>query len=287
MSQKFLFLNEKNLLLFFKIFNNTINQELIGSDINVDRFKENIKFLNVKNNVSFILYDNNEPIGLFFGAIRGNKGYIPSMMVIKKYRNKGYGQILLQKGISLLFENNCRIINLDVFQGNNKAINLYLKLGFKITNEIINFRNENNSFYTNKKYNDYDIMKVDNFTYHFLYRTFHDNNEPWQKNLYSINLKIKNEEYKLFLLKKNNNQTKGYIVASMDNNIIYINDIGLKEEDYNLFSFFLSSVLNIFAKNIKIILANNFYINNPFCKLFKLNGFYIDIKQYEMEKKLV
>ena len=62
---------------------------------------------------------------------------------------------------------------------NTQAINLYKSEGFKISNEIFSFRNENNSFYKSSLVLDkqFKIENMDSLTFQILYKNFYSKAE--------------------------------------------------------------------------------------------------------------
>lgn len=53
-------------------------------------------------------------------------------MIGEEFQGNGYGKEALEKGLAISFlEYNCHKVNLYVYSFNEKAINLYKKLGFK------------------------------------------------------------------------------------------------------------------------------------------------------------
>lgn len=283
MEQRFIFLNKQNINLFFNIFTSLKNDGVFKYDIDFNNFLSYIDFLNIKEETSFILSDNNNNIGLFLSAVKGKTAYIPAIIVLKKYRGQGYGKILLQKGISLLLENNCNYVILEVLKPNEGAVKLYLDEKFKIKNEIVSFRNESNSFYKKSAYNNYKIVIPDLFSFHILYKTFHKLSQPWQKRLSLVLAKIRMNESSLHLIQDNKDISCGYFVVSRKDNVLQIDDVAIKGEELSSFDKFISLLIN----GEKIVQANSFYINDPLCNNFKKNGFFIDNIQYEMERKLL
>ena len=90
-------------------------------------------------------------------------------------------------------------------------------------------------------------------------------------------------ESSLYLIQNSKELTCGYFVISRKDNVLEIDDIGLKEEIYSSFD----SLITLLLKDEKIVQANSFYINDPLCEVFEKNGFFIDNIQYEMERRLI
>src|SRR4030042_6375993 len=99
MSNKYLFLNNNNLQLFFKIFTESLSDYYFNEIIKIEDFINFIKYLNTSEKTSFMLFENNDPIGIFLSAIKKDAGYIPALGIKKKFRNMGYGRVLIQKGL--------------------------------------------------------------------------------------------------------------------------------------------------------------------------------------------
>jgi ribosomal protein S18 acetylase RimI-like enzyme len=281
MPQEFIFLTADNVKYFYNLFSDSLVNNYLNINMGLDDFIKYIEFLNIKKNVSFILRDENKDIGIFLGAVKDTTGYISGLAVLTEYRREGYGRILLQKGLNLL-SNYCSTVKLEVIHDNYAAITLYKNEGFIISNEINNYRNENSSFYSKNTYCDYDI-KIDNdFTYNFLYNQFHKNSNPWQKDINILSSKIKGKKSDLYLIYKNG-IISGFFVVSRKHNILLIEDIGINESEYHNFNYFITRLV----KDEKIVQANGFFAEDHLCSVFEKSGFFIDFKQYEMEKKVL
>jgi ribosomal protein S18 acetylase RimI-like enzyme len=281
MAQEFIYLSKDHIKNFYNIFLNSLVNNYLNINMTLEDFEKYIDFLNIKKEVSFILKDNNNYIGMFLGAIKYKEGYIPGISVLKEHRRCGYGRILLQKGLNLL-SNYCNNVRLEVVQDNLAAINLYKNEGFNIINEIINYRNENSSFYSKNQLCSYDIKKDNDFTINFLYKKFHNSALPWQKDINIILAKIRDKICDLYLIYKKE-IIIGFIVVSRENNIFFIEDLGLDQNEYSNFNYFITSLV----KEEKIVQANGFYSDDPLCPVFEKSGFFADFKQYEMEKKIL
>jgi ribosomal protein S18 acetylase RimI-like enzyme len=281
MSQEFVFLSNDNIEYFYNIFSNSLINNYLNINMNLPDFVKYIEFLNIKKDVSFILKEDNKNIGIFLSTVKNNIGYVSGIAVLNEHRRFGYGRILLQKGINLL-SNYCTSVKLEVIQDNLAAVTLYKNEGFFISNEINNYRNENSSFYSKNNYCGYYLNKDNNFTFNFLYKQFHKNTLPWQKDINILLSKIKEKMCDLYLIYKNDS-ISGFIIVSRRNNILLLEDIGLNINEYPNFNYFITALIC----EEKIVQANGFYSDNPLCKVFEKSGFFIDFKQYEMEKKVL
>jgi len=74
---------------------------------------------------------NAEIYGYVFVLVDEDKVQINSLVVVEKWRNKGYGKILLNNLLTKLKEIQIREITLEVRPSNIAALKLYNKFGFK------------------------------------------------------------------------------------------------------------------------------------------------------------
>ena len=63
-----------------------------------------------------------------------NKRHISDLIIYEKYRNQGYGNLMVAEIIKL-YENKCIPLELAVLAKNLPALHLYQKYGFKIYND--------------------------------------------------------------------------------------------------------------------------------------------------------
>ncbi len=289
MSQDFVFLNESNIDDFYLIFHDAFSLDANNRSMDFESFRQNLVNLNIKTELSFLIKDEGIPMGLFLGTSRGNKGYISSIGVAKNQRKQGYGQILLEKGLSIMENNGCRKIRLEVLDDNENAISLYLKSGFRVSNTIFNYSCENSVIFNDMADENYTLGESDSFSFQILYNSFHKAGLPWQRSLSGIYSRIESKKAKLFIL-RHFNSTEGYVVTSMDNGTINLEDTGLKNYSAEnlgiLLSLIIRNTANDSPQNGLNIISNNNYKNDPLCPAVEKLGFNVYIRQLEMEKRL-
>ena len=110
------------------IFNDDSRTPLKPKDI---RYEEKQLYYN-ENFCIFMLNSNNTEIGYGQIIFNNNIYTIVNFGIVNNYRNKGYGECLLNYLINLAHDNNISKIFIRVEEDNFKAINLYFKTGFKI-----------------------------------------------------------------------------------------------------------------------------------------------------------
>lgn len=91
-----------------------------------------------KNIKSQVLIENKEIIGAVSVSIYKNKNFIEALAVNSKYRNRGYGKILLAKALEMLEKPVYTISKMDLFLmkkillvENVSHVNIFIKLVFQ------------------------------------------------------------------------------------------------------------------------------------------------------------
>lgn len=119
------------------------------------------KYLEVKPNIFFIK-KGEEKIGVVFLGIDGGYNEIGNFAIFKKYQAKGYGLQALKVVIDYLRKlYPGRDIEIGVAERNTKAVNLYKKVGFKITKtgEEKSGRFYKMTFDSKQKFRTYRLLK--------------------------------------------------------------------------------------------------------------------------------
>ena len=87
------------------------------------------------NAVVYTAIDNHEIIGFIaFYANNGNFSFIALIAVLKSYRKRGIGQILIEKCLEISKNRHISKVQLEVLKDNVQAIKFYEKLGFYFIN---------------------------------------------------------------------------------------------------------------------------------------------------------
>ena len=95
--------------------------------------------LNNKNSSFKILALEDNIIGYIIYSTVLDEAEIINIVIDRKFQQQKYGKYLFQKTINELIKKDIKTIYLEVGQNNNSAINLYLKYGFIIYNQRINY----------------------------------------------------------------------------------------------------------------------------------------------------
>ncbi len=105
--------------------------------VNLDDYSKKI----VQRATIFTLYENQVLIAFVAAYCNDPKmkeSFITMLVVSKSNRGKGIGDTLVTALISHLQRLGFEKLKLEVYQNNSKAINFYLKLGFKIIKDLNN-----------------------------------------------------------------------------------------------------------------------------------------------------
>lgn len=80
----------------------------------------------------FVLMEGKRSIGLVAFSIdnKNEKFYIESVLIDKKYQHRGFGKIMMRKGLEYLKSKGCKYLTIGVNRFNNAAQKLYKSVGF-------------------------------------------------------------------------------------------------------------------------------------------------------------
>lgn len=105
-----------------------------------------------KNFFPFIVEINKKPIAYFILSIKDKKEcHFDFLSITKGFQNKGIGKKILQTAIRISKKKKCKKISLMVWQKNFKAIGLYNKFGFYVTDIKDNYFKNGDSKITMQK----------------------------------------------------------------------------------------------------------------------------------------
>jgi ribosomal protein S18 acetylase RimI-like enzyme len=277
MEYKFKFMTNQNSSKIIDLLSK-VKEHDDSNDINAGSYETIKQIIGIRDDASFILNDEKTDIGFLLGAYRGKEAYISNMYIFKEFRNRGYGRIMLQKGISIFHEKNCSEIRLEAIHDNIKAINLYKSEVYKTGKEILYLQNDKKPLSREK--GKFILEKSDGFAFQPLFRFFHKSKRPWAKELRSLMTIIENNIGALYLL-KSNAEIEGYMIISENRLFTIIHDMHFK--DWSLLN--TDNIFQQFFKG-KTVKIESLYGDDPSLITIKKNGFYPNIKQVEMKKTL-
>jgi ribosomal protein S18 acetylase RimI-like enzyme len=121
---------ESNLFFENRLANNILPNRL--NESSERELQEIKKFFNENRDTFYFLFDENDA---FIGSVLWLKNYIQSLLVVRKYQRKGFGEKLTKFAINNIMQNGYDEIKLNVLLGNEPALMLYKKIGFEIIQE--------------------------------------------------------------------------------------------------------------------------------------------------------
>lgn len=267
-------------LSFLKI--NEINKNILISIISkyykkFDDFEKLCDLFYINRAMSCIPGINGNPIGFFLVSTLKNRAYINSFFILPEYRGNGFGVTTLKTAVKRLSESGFSEIMLDVLTDNCKAINIYEKESFQITNQTINLK----SYYTEKTYNDnVRIETGDSMQFQILYNNFKTADKPWFTGK-KILINLLEKEFAVMQKFIFQGKTIGYSVNENSKNKLKIFDIAINAD----YLYLLKSIISEMAT------GNPVYIRNLYDKsIIKSNllenSFSIESRLYELVLKL-
>ncbi|MCG8571055.1 MAG: GNAT family N-acetyltransferase [Spirochaetes bacterium] len=286
MKSRFQLLDDQSYPQIFQFIETNLSQNQHDTIIEEENFMKMFDYLDIKNHLSFQLITENATshniVGVVLGGKRGNDAYISLILVKKELQNQGYGRVLLEKALSLMSQQECHCVSLEVVSDNLPAINLYSSEGFNITAEIMRLKNDHNSFYIHSIDQQYEVMKMDDYPFQPLYRSFlHKKNISWIQQFRTLFILLNHYNAELLFIKESD-KIIGYMVLLRQNNILNIYDIALKKENPELLQYFLSQALE--GETMVVIKT----IGEDDWMYFSLiqAGFYVTKRQLYMERLL-
>lgn len=121
-----------------KEYSKLIKEKLNTSDINT---KREFDLIFRSKELLLLAEKNNKAIGYLNGAIieidNKKTGYIDDIFVLKEFRGGNVGKLLIEEFIRILKNKKIGACRLEVNLKNKKALELYKKLGFKVTEYVM------------------------------------------------------------------------------------------------------------------------------------------------------
>jgi len=84
----------------------------------------------------FVAVEDNKIVGTIISGYDGHRGWLYSLAVSPKHRNKGIGTSLVKKAIEELKKLGCLKVNLQINNDNKTVVDFYKKTGFIIEDRI-------------------------------------------------------------------------------------------------------------------------------------------------------
>lgn len=121
--------------------NDVFDSDRISLDIHFSKETAGLRYKNwvidlIKKGQDFLeLNVKDKPIGFFIAQnSKGRKGFAGLAGIYTKYKGKGFGTVLIKKGMDYIFEAGNDEIFTSVSSNNKEIIKIHLMLGFEISN---------------------------------------------------------------------------------------------------------------------------------------------------------
>ncbi|MGN4128139.1 GNAT family N-acetyltransferase [Lysinibacillus sphaericus] len=233
--------------------------------------------------LSIVAFDGQEPIGIVMNGIRHLNGrkiaWNGGTGVAPAYRGKGVSRTLMDKTLAIYARENVDIATLESIKGNSKAIALYEKYGYDITNHLLFL-----SGVFEAKVKEPLQMRVEAIRPEQLSSfSFYKEDVPWQCSWHSN----KQGEAKVFYNLEN--EAMGYILyraqwaedGQLERIILYQLEV-LEKGSVEYIPYFMASITNQ-----KVTIATvNFLASNPATNYLLENGLAVMTEQVQMKKIL-
>ncbi|CAM5209113.1 Ribosomal protein S18 acetylase RimI-like enzyme OS=Ureibacillus acetophenoni OX=614649 GN=SAMN05877842_11537 PE=4 SV=1 [Ureibacillus acetophenoni] len=233
---------------------------------------------------SIVAFDGNRPVGIVLNGFRTVDGKKISWNggtgVATDYRGKGVSRALMEETLAIYKEENVEIATLEVIKENERAIKLYEKYGYEISDHLLFITGEYQSEVNDSLNVKEELLRPEqlpNFS-------FYKEDVPWQCNW----LSAKQGEAKVFY--NDENEPIGYAIyrriwgadQKLDRIVFHqlnLLDKGNKEDIPR----FIASIAGGEKVNITSV---NFLASNPVSDFFIEQGLEVSTEQYQMKKNM-
>src|SRR5690348_8023078 len=114
---------------------------IVPMPMNAKRIQNYVRTYDLDLDASVIIMDaDHQPAGLGMLGIRDDRGWITRLGIIPEKRKAGMGMCMMQALIGAARERYCRLIQLEVIEGNEPAHRLFLRNGFRETRRLMVIR---------------------------------------------------------------------------------------------------------------------------------------------------
>ncbi len=121
-------------------YNQTRVDYIVPMPMNADRLREYVHTYNVLLDCSVVALEDEQILGLSMLGVRGNQTWITRLGVLPVKRRRGTGQLLMENHLEQSRTLGARQVWLEVIKNNAPAYELFRKLGFSETRELLVLR---------------------------------------------------------------------------------------------------------------------------------------------------
>ncbi|MGE7091791.1 GNAT family N-acetyltransferase [Lysinibacillus sp. NPDC048646] len=233
--------------------------------------------------LSIVAFDGNTPVGIVMNGVRHLNGRKTSWNggtgVSPDYRGKGISRALMDETLAIYARENVEIATLEAINENSKAIALYEKYGYEITNHLLFLSGAFEAHVQEPIQMQVETIRpeqLSNFS-------FYKEDVPWQCSWHS------NKQGEASVFYNQENEAIGYMLyRSVWNNEGQLESLRcfqlelLEKGTVEDIPHFLASLTN---EKVSIT-AVNFLASNPVTNYLLENGLEVTTEQVQMKKKM-
>lgn len=212
------------------LFNYGFQEYLIPMKLTVEHAVQMIERENIDLSLSVEGVQAGQKVGFCWTGVRGDMAWCGGIAVGPEHRGKGYGKEIMVKCIELLRRHGMKHYSLECIKENERGLNLYNSLGFKLIGDLYHLRNVNPLPLKtlSGQYKRVPGSEVDVFRY---WDELHQVQKSWQGDLASIMYMTAGLNFELYL---QNEQVEGMVIYTEHAQGIVIRDLSVRDENKEL-----------------------------------------------------
>ncbi|KGR79432.1 GNAT family N-acetyltransferase [Ureibacillus manganicus] len=234
-------------------------------------------------NHSIVAFDDNKPVGIVLNGFRNVEGkkiaWNGGTGVAPDYRGKGVSRSLMEETLAIYKQENVDTSTLEVIKENERAIKLYEKYGYEISDHLLFITGEYESKISESLGVKDELLRPEQLPSF----SFYKEDVPWQCNW----LSAKQGEAKIFYNGKN--EPIGYAIyrkvwnedKKLDRIILHQMEL-LEKGNIEDIPKFIGTI----TKEKVNITTINFSASNPVSNYLIEQGLKVTTEQYQMKKKM-
>lgn len=251
--------------------------------LNLDAFLTRLVGEGLSPNHSIIAFNEKRPIGIVlngFKTVDGKKiAWNGGTGVVTDYRGKGISRALIEETLAIYKQENIEIATLEVIKENERAIKLYEKYGYEISDRLLFITGEYKTEISELRKVKEELLRPEQIPSF----SFYKEEVPWQCSWQSA----KQGEAKVFY--NDENEPIGYAIYRRIwdgdkklNRIVFHQLVLLGKGKREDIARFIATI----TKDTVNITTINFSAKNPVSDFFIEQGLKVTTEQYQMKKNM-
>lgn len=266
-----------------KAWNDGFEGYFVQIKLNAEAFLNRLVGEGLSPNHSIVTFDKNKPVGIVLNGFRNVDGKMIAWNggtgVATDYRGKGISRALMEEVLEIYKEENVEVATLEVIKENERAIKLYEKYGYDITDHLLFITGEYKPEVSESTGIKDNLIRPEQLSG----LSFYKEDVPWQCSWQSA----KQGEAKVFYNEAD--EPIGYAIyrrvwnedKKLDRIIFHQLEL-LDKEKVEYIPEFIASIT---TKPVNITTIN-FSASNPASNYFMEQGLKVSTEQYQMKKTM-